>query len=240
MLVDGRRGDLQQCAPMNTAASIREWLLATLETTGLSVKAWARESGVAASTIHRALKEDYQFVTSSRTLNKLATAAGVAAPDATSIEPQRVGANFLPIRYEVGAGLWQELTDSQVFLGTGTVAADPAYSGFPQWLERVNGDSMDREYREGELIHVVDAIALGYSPRHGDHVILVRRRMNGGEVERTVKEVVRSTTGTFEFWPRSSNPRWNKPIVLEEGGFDDPSLEVEIAALVIGSYRPRR
>lgn len=224
---------------MTTAESIRQWLKDTLEANPkLNVKAWAAAAKVAPSTIHRAMKDDYQFVTSSKTLSKLATAAGVAPPDATGGEAQMVGADFLPIRYDVGAGLWQEVTDSQVFLGTGTVAPDPAYSGFPQWLERVQGDSMDEEYRQGELVHVVDAISLGYAPQHGDHVILVRRRADGAEIERTIKEVVRTREG-LEFWPRSTNPRWDKPVILNDG-YDDQSLEVEVAALVLGSYRPRR
>ncbi len=99
---------------------------------------------------------------------------------------------------------------------------------------------MNEEYRAGELVHVVDAMALGYSPQHGDHVILVRRRNSGAEMERTIKEVVRHPDGHLEFWPRSTNPRWSSPIVLNGGLADDPSVEVEVAALVIGSYRPRR
>lgn len=238
MPVTPMRASLRQCDSMKTAQTIREWLRATLDSRpGLTVASWAKAAKVAPSTIHRALKPDYQFVTSSSTLSKLATAADVPAPDATA-EPQLVGAEFLPIRYDVGAGLWQEVTDSQVFLGAGTVAPDPAYSGFPQWLERVQGDSMDREYRPGDLVHVVDAIALGYASQHGDHVILVRRRQDGGEIERTIKEVVRTPRGV-EFWPRSDNPRWNRPVVLS-GDLSDDSTEVEVAALVIGSYRPRR
>lgn len=232
--------NLQQCKPMTTAAAIRSWLQETLTDTGLTVKQWAKRAGVAESTIHRALKEDYQYVTSSRTLSRLASAIGVEAPETNGSEPQMVGAEFLPIRYEVGAGNWQEISDSQVFYGSGTVAPDPAYASFPQWLERVSGDSMDREYRDGELIHVVDAFALGYAPQHGDHVVLVRRRNNGAEMERTVKEVVRTPAGAFEFWPRSSNPRWREPVRLIDGVEEDPSIEIEVAALVIGSYRPRR
>lgn len=240
MQVANTHANLRECERMTTPAAIRTWLLETMAATGLSVKAWAQSSGVAASTIHRALKEDYQFLTSNRTLSRLASAAGVAAPDTTSTDAQLVGADFLPVRYDVGAGTWQEVSDAQVFLGVGTVAPDPAYSGFPQWLERVQGDSMDREYRQGELVHVVDAFALGYAPQHGDHVILVRRRNDGAEMERTIKEVVRTPEGRLEFWPRSTNPRWNAPVSYTDGLASDASVEVEVAALVIGSYRPRR
>lgn len=241
MLLAAEHTSLRECKIMTTAAEIRVWMKETMAVTGLSIKAWATASGVAASTIHRALKDDYQFVTSNRTMSKLASAAGVAPPDGSTTGPQLVGAEFLPIRYDVGAGLWQEVTDAQVFLGVGTVAPDPAFSGFPQWLERVQGDSMDKDYRDGELVHVVDAIALGYAPQHGDHVILVRRRIDGAEMERTIKEVVRKPGGLIEFWPRSNNPRWASPVRLNQmDGGDDQTVEVEISALVIGSYRPRR
>lgn len=230
---------LRQCDSMTTADAIRAWMQATLEKTGWSVKDWAARAGVAPSTIFRALKDDYEFVTSSRTLSRLATAADVSPPDTGSVEPAAVRAQFLPIRYEVGAGLWQEVEDPQVFLGSGTVAPDPSYLGFPQWLERVRGDSMDREYRDGELVHVVDAVALGYFPRHGDHVVLVRRRADGAVMERTIKEVVRTGGGRIEFWPRSTNARWSAPVLLEPE-VADPTTEVEVAALVIGSYRSRR
>lgn len=224
---------------MSSAQVIRDWMKQVLAETGWTVAHWASKARVAKSTIHRALGDDYEFMTSSKTLAKLASAAGVEAPTIGASEPQRVEARFLPIRYEVGAGLWQEMTDDQVFIGTGPVTPDPAYSGFPQWLERVQGDSMDREYRERDLIHVVDAYSLGYAPRHGDHVVLVRRRADGGEMERTVKEVVRAGR-TFEFWPRSTNPRWARPIKIIDGVDPaDPTVEVEIAGLVIGSYRPR-
>lgn len=240
MQVAQRGPHLQECESMTTADLIRAWLSDTMAATGLTVKAWAQKSGVAASTIHRALKPGYEFVTSSRTLSRLAAAANVAPPNAAGVDVQLVRADFLPIRYDVGAGVWQELSDSQVFLGTGTVAPDPAYSGFPQWLERVQGDSMDREYRPGELVHVVDAIALGYAPQHGDHVVLVRRRNNGQEIERTLKEVVRQPGGVIEFWPRSTNPRWASPIAMVDGVTPSETTEVEVAGLVIGSYRPRR
>lgn len=231
---------LQECKPMTTASEIRTWLIQTLSEKGITVAEWARRSRVAASTIHRAMKDDYPFVTSSSTLAKLATGADVSMPDSFRSGPIMAGAEFLPIRYEVGAGNWQEVSDAQMFIGSGPVSADPAYTGFPQWLERVQGDSMDREYRQNELVHVVDAIALGYVAQHGDHVILVRRRNDGSEMERTIKEVVRTPSGAVEFWPRSTNPRWNRPVVMSDGHWQDETLEVEVAGLVLGSYKPRR
>lgn len=116
--------------------------------------------------------------------------------------------------------------------------ADPAWASFPQWLERVVSDSMDLEYPVGTLIHVVDAVPIHYSVRHGDHVVIERKQQGGLMVERTVKEVVVSSKGV-EFWGKSKNPKWNQPLRIN-GDNDDETEEVSIAALVLGSYRPRR
>ncbi|MBG7616501.1 hypothetical protein IWC96_14580 [Brevundimonas sp. BAL450] len=224
----------------DVARIIREWMAEVMEKTGWSAAKWAREAKVAPSTVQKAVKDDYQFVTSYRTLSKLAKAANVEPPDVPNDAPVTQDAAFLPVRYEVGAGLWQEVTDAQTFYGSGPVAPDPAYAGFPQWLERVTGDSMNLIYGEGALAHVVDALALGYAPTHGDHVVMVRRRFGGQAMERTIKEVVRTPSGGLEFWPRSTNARWNKPVVLTEGVIDGDDFEVEIAGLVIGAYLARR
>ena len=228
--------------PMDeAAATIRDWMKSVLEKKDWSAFRWARDAGLAPSTVQRALKEDYGFTPSSVTLDKLARAANTPPPIMGSANQSPIAnPNFLTVRYRTGAGVWQEVGDVQAFDGVYPVTEDPAYSGFPQWLERVVGDSMDLEYPDGTFVHVVDAAATGYAPRPGDQVILVRYRHDGQEVERTVKEVTRKGRG-LEFWPRSTNPRWNEPVVLHGDGDQVADLHrVEIAGLVLGSYRPRR
>jgi hypothetical protein len=224
---------------MVTAHDIREWMKQVMAAHSLSPAAWARMAGIAPSTIQRAIKEDYQFVTSSRTLGKLATAVGESPPRVD--QPLIMAPTYLPIRHEVGAGLWRAVDDmSQVELGEGPVLADPAYSQFAQWLERVVGDSMNLEYPPSTLLHVVDTIDLGFAPRAGDHVIVERTRDQGGTVERTVKEIAFNAHG-MQLIARSSNPRWaNHPIVVTPDGRDLDHCEVRIVGLVLGSYRSRR
>lgn len=232
-------GNLHEPArEMDTPEKIRAWMLQVLERRGWSARQWASEAGVAASTVQRAIKPGYQFVTSSRTLAKLAAVAGEDAPARTADESPIVRPHFLPIRYEVGAGVWRSVEDIQQAYGEAPVAADPAYGAFPQWLERVVSNSMDLEYPIGTLLHVVDAAAIGYNVRSGDHVIVERRRNGGGLVERTVKEAQFTRAG-LQLWGRSTDPRWNSPLRIHDG-VDDESMEVEIVALVIGSYRARR
>ncbi|PVM90679.1 hypothetical protein DDF67_09625 [Caulobacter endophyticus] len=224
---------------MDAPQKIREWLEEIIHKTGWSAAHWASEADVAASTVQRALKPEYPFVTSSRTLSKLAAAAGVSPPDLVDPAPNTKPATFLEIRYEVGAGMWRRVDDVQESYGSGPVMADPTFAGFPQWLERVVSDSMDLEYPVGTLLHVVDAIPIHYSIRHGDHVVIERKQMGGSMVERTVKEVVVTPKGGVQFWGRSRNPKWNQALQMN-GDRDDETEEVSIAALVLGSYRPRR
>lgn len=222
---------------MTPAEAIRAWMKETMAAKGLGPTEWADKAKVARSTVFRALKDDYQFKTSTSTLAKLASAAEVAAPG-LPVATGPVVPEFLTVRYEVGAGLWRRVDDVQAFFGTFPVAPDPAYAGVPQWLERVVGDSMDKEYRPGELVHVVDAAEIGYAPRPGDHVILQMSRAEGQEVERTVKEYQRGPKGEHQFWPRSTSARWQEPITVHPGL--DQTFSVEVVGLVIGSYRPRR
>ena len=63
----------------NAQARIRAWVSDVLTRTGWSGHKLARAAGVSPSTIHRILKDD-QFVTATRTIDKIATASGVSAP----------------------------------------------------------------------------------------------------------------------------------------------------------------
>jgi transcriptional regulator with XRE-family HTH domain len=142
----------------------------------------------------------------------------------------------LPICHEVAAGLWlpaDEMRDEPIghhdahFLGE--------YEPFQQWLEAVSGDSMDRLLPHGALIHVVDAIAMGYAAKHGDLVVVVRRRAQGAFVERSIKQVEMTANGV-ELWPRSHNPRWSAPLTMRDGMPDGEDAVVEIVGKVVQAY----
>lgn len=223
----------QGCAAMDGAKRIREWMEQTLKDEGLTVEQWAARSGVHKSTIFRAMKPDYEFVTSSRTLNKLASALGREPP--AILGEVKLAPQFLPVRYKVQAGLWYEVDaeepPEQVSLA---VLPDPRFSAFPQWLEKVVGDSADLKIPAGHYAHVVDALELGYRPRNGDWVVVERLRDQGGVRERTIKQVeVRS--GAVLLCPRSRNPKWSEPVDLMRGARPGDT-EARIVGLVIGAY----
>ena len=220
---------------MDGPSRIREWMKATLERDGLTVDGWAKLAGVHKSTIHRALKDDYAFVTSSRTLNRLAQAAGVSPPDVLS--QVKLELRFLPVRYSVQAGLWYEIdAEEPPEHRSVAVAPHPAFERFPQWLEKVVGDSVDLKIPAGHYAHVVDAQEMGYAPRHGDWVVVERRRDQGCVRERTIKQIEMSE-GRVALWPRSRNPKWSEPVDLAAGARPGDT-EVQIVGLVIGAYDP--
>lgn len=140
----------------------------------------------------------------------------------------------LPIRGQVAAGAWlatDDIAQEEPVLAPALIDGDA-----PQWLERVNGDSMDRLIPPGALIHVLDAIALGYVPRHGDLVVVVRRRAQGAFLERSLKQIAINGAGAVELWPRSHNPRWSTPLSPIAGAEGNDDVVVEIAGKVVRAY----
>lgn len=145
-------------------------------------------------------------------------------------------AEFLPIRYRVAAGVWRERDDeAQEFIGEGPMPPPDAFSSFPQWWEMVEGESINKIYPPGALVRVIDAIAIGYRPRHDDLVVIERRR--NGSAERTVKQV-RIRGSRIIVHGASTNKKWNTELDVTEGLIDGD--EAEIVGFVAGAYIVRR
>lgn len=226
---------VQACDTMSAAQRIREWLTETMAREGLTVEQWATKAGVAKSTIFRALKPTYEFVTSSRTLSKLADVVNAEAP--MSDGKLMLAPVFLPVRYRVQAGLWFEVdADEPPEQTTLAVLPDTRFAAFPQWLEKVVGDSADKKIPAGHYAHVVDALEMGYSPRAGDWVVVERSSDQGRKLERTIKQVELGNRGKVLLFPRSTNPRWKEAIEICAGLGNDDTAEARIVGLVIGAY----
>ncbi len=145
---------------------------------------------------------------------------------------------LLPVRDRVQAGAWLAADDtSQVAPRIYPAVRDPRYPTAEQWLSEVIGDSVNRlGIFEGDLVHCVDAIAVGYFPRTDDLVEVERLRFGGQERELTIKQV-EVTPGGVLLWPRSTNARWGAPLSLTAGADDSEEIEVRIRGLVIASIR---
>lgn len=232
------------------AAQIRTWLVDVMERTGLSVTDWAKRAGVARTTIARPIKPGYEFVTSGRTLAKLAAAAHVDAPalsmnagltESASGILTPTETKYLIVRHKAQAGYWIETdTMSQQIDGpTYPVAPDPSYKGFDQWLELVVGDSVNQFIAEGSFAHVVSTADMGgYYAKDGDFVVIQRTRDGGHLQERSIKQVCITAENRVEFWPRSTNPIWTQPLQVADQS--QGNVTVEVVGLVIGAYRSLR
>jgi SOS-response transcriptional repressor LexA len=217
-----------------------------LAETGWSAAEWAKRASVAPTTITRAMRPNYDFLTSAKTLVKLASVSPATLPAPTivsekasgpvPIEPIDAG---LPVRYRVQAGNWIEVEDIDepdsagefMPLGRSTISADPRFPTTEQWAEQIEGDSIDKLYPHGSFIHVVSVIGSGVELKSG-HLVVVQR-WDGHKRERTVKRVFRNGDA-FEMVGESNNPRWNKPFTLP----DTDDQTVEVVGIVIGGYRP--
>lgn len=145
---------------------------------------------------------------------------------------------LLPIRDTVQAGAWLLADDyRQDTPASHPVARDPRFPQAAQWLSEVRGDSMNKlNIVEGDLVHCVDAVEIGYYPRTGDVVEVERLRFGGQERELTLKQVEVGPDGIF-LWPRSTNPRFRNALVLNDGADAGEEIEVRVRALVLAAIR---
>jgi hypothetical protein len=144
---------------------------------------------------------------------------------------------LLTIRDTVQAGAWLLADDARQDVAAYPAVRDPRFAQAHQWLSEVRGDSVNQlNVVEGDLVHCVDAVDIGYYPRTGDLVEVERLRFGGQERELTIKQVEVTPEGIL-LWPRSTNPRWRAPLEIAAGVRDGEDVEVRIRALILASIR---
>ncbi|EDX80493.1 Helix-turn-helix domain protein [Brevundimonas sp. BAL3] len=178
-------------------------------------------------------------------MEQAAVAGGSVAPPTARGHLERMAAYTPPpgdaglvIRDRVQAGNWLEADDTgQSTYRTYPAVRDARYPHADQWLSEVMGDSVNRlNIFEGDMVHLVDCIAIGYHPRTDDVVEVERLRNGGAERELTIKQIELVQDGLL-LWPRSTNTRWSQPLELRDGAGDGEEIEVRIRGLVIGLHR---
>lgn len=147
----------------------------------------------------------------------------------------RVSMRQIPVVGYVQAGVWLETIE--LLLEDRFDIPLPIQSGFDGFIVQgliVRGASMDLLYPHGTVLAVVKLMDLGRDPRPGERVVVFRHKH--GETEATVKEYQIGKDGVARLWPRSTHPDFQSPILVTPPADDDEDLQ--IAYLVIGSYRP--
>ena len=87
-------GALNKCGGVNIAGvmkpqqkPIAEWMQGVLDRQEISARAWAEKAALGKDTVSRAIRDDYEHVTSTRTIAALAEAIGERPPGAAAAIP---------------------------------------------------------------------------------------------------------------------------------------------------------
>jgi transcriptional regulator with XRE-family HTH domain len=136
----------------------------------------------------------------------------------------------IPYSGEVRAGAWMEIDDFNQDMPLPISAhVKPEHQGLALFSVMVRGTSMNREFNDGTVLICASADN-GQDIVHGDFVVIERRRQQEGLRERSLKQIDLSDKDEPLFWPRSNDPRWQKPLDLSH---EDESLEVAIIGVVL-------
>lgn len=113
--------------------------------------------------------------------------------------------------------------------------ADPRFPADAQFDLIVEGSSLDKLAREGDLIRCVDLERAGIGIANGDIVVIERRRGEGAEL--LAKRVLKQGEA-IEFWSESTLDYWREPVIRQSwNGCSAP--EMRIVAKVLYAY-PKR
>lgn len=220
---------------MELSSKVRELMAAR----GLNPYSTAAKAGLQEDTVRDILRGKTKDPGASKILKlarALETSVEVLMDDAPQFSGQHAEEIELPVAYVCAAGVWKEVDElAQAAPRMEPAAYIPAYAGWRQWLEEIEGDSIDKLIPPGALIHVVDTQQMGYEPTSGDLVVVERSRAGGFIRERTVKQV-EFNAGQIELWPRSHNAKYQQPLKLDHGTEGDDSVEIRIVGKVLQAY----
>lgn len=210
------------------AAKIRGWLSEVMRRHDLTSYAWEKRSGVAATTINRALKDNYEFVTSSRTIEKLANSIGEPIPN-FSPNASIIPISDVPILGEVAAGYFGQQMNFNDNINIEYEKIPRAVIGYINnnlFALKIVGSSMNLDYPLENTFVIVCPYG-ETNARHNDNVI-VEKENSDGLFEYTCKKLIFDGR---EWWlkPQSSDPRYQDAISIKQNG-------LRIVGVVVGQY----
>lgn len=156
------------------------------------------------------------------TLDRLARALGTTAiwlehavddPSLTNLSERPGRIDPIPVIGFVKAGIWQDVRE-----GGPADMHVPSIGGYPVKHQKayiVDGESLNKIARPGDVLICLDLIDTGISIQDGDLVITEMRKHDGEFVDRSAKRV-RKTKSGYELWPESDHPDHQTPIVTDD------------------------
>lgn len=223
----------------------RNWLPHFIDAAGLNPNRLATLAGENRQTIYKLAKRSGRIPEDWAA--KLAPHLGVEpmdlmfGPGRTPSIPQGEGSTPLvvsaAVRGTTAAGIWlaEDYVDATEYDPIPIVLA--RYPNLPQIAYKVMGPSMDLlRIFDGDYVITIDYWQARTSFQNADVVVVERRQ--GGKIERTCKQIA-VHRDRIEFWPRSSHPAFQEPIVVPVNrDSPDDGVDVEVVGLVIGRHTP--
>nr|WP_319485689.1 hypothetical protein [uncultured Cohaesibacter sp.] len=137
----------------------------------------------------------------------------------------------LPRLGTVAAGLWREYQNTQELPGEhrSHMSPNPNYPLNAQFTVMVEGNSINKQYPHGSELLCVELAGYGTGIedlKNNDLVIIERHREDDGTFEYTAKYVfLNFELNRIEFHPWSTDPHYQKPLVLPEHYRNAPDKE---------------
>lgn len=206
-----------------------------LKQRGLKVKPWCERAKVPPTAVYNFLNGGSNSLTD-ETYQKLADAEKVHPLLLKEELPLARITYAIKVIGAVQAGVWCEAMSWEREQQFTVMASVPErYSRKSFGLQMV-GPSMNRFYPEGSIAICVSIHDFHRDLKDEDHVVVQRIRADG-KIEATVKELKIDDAGKAWLWPRSTDPRFQQPLSLEDPNGE--AVEVQVTAIVIGSFSPR-
>lgn len=149
-------------------------------------------------------------------------------------KPEGTLGRFQQVRVigSVKASSWQDVTEQMTNEEPRYVPSASDYPADWQYAFTVDGPSVNKTARDGDILICVDLIKSGADVVENDLVIVERTRFQGQMLERTAKRVRQAIAGP-ELWPDSNDPEFQDPIPLSAAEDD----EIRVSAKVIWVLR---
>jgi SOS-response transcriptional repressor LexA len=207
--------------------------------------------GLAAATASRMAGKSVTFIRDLRT--KPDVVPGIdsvaALADALDVSPSwlafgsgdgatyRAASGTVPLVGIVSGGFWREIDAPADEPAPSPFAPDPRWPADRQFAVRVDGESINRVARHGDLLAVVAIEAVGRMPEDGALVIVEEAR-DGGSMIRTTAKRLRRRGDLHELHADSDDPRWRDVRLVIEPDVDDGRPTVtRVTGLVTAVHR---
>lgn len=209
------------------------------------------EKGIAAATASRLAGKSVTFIRDLRTKPDVLPGVDsvMALAEALQISPAwlaygvgdtsfSVKGGAIPLAGAVSGGVWRDVDSlDQDEKPLSPFLPDPRWPADRQFALRVEGESINRIARDGDLIAVVAIEALDKPPANGALVIVEEARDDGALIRTTAKRL-HARGKLTELHADSDDPRWRDVRLIIEPDTDDARLiSTRIVGLVTAVHK---